>query len=88
MDLKKRDGHASIEGQATTPPYCEGGLETLAARFFAFDMVMVLLALGVGGAAMRQGAVTLGWLLMVSSGVLLLGVFVSVGAVIAFKGVR
>jgi hypothetical protein len=87
MDMK-RDGHASCEGEAITPPYGEGGLETLAARFLAFDMIVVLLAFGVSAEAMRQGAVLLGGLLMASSGVLLAGVIVSVGAVIAFTGVR
>ena len=74
---RKREGHASGEG----------GLEALVARFLAFDLIIVLLALGVGGDALRQGAVLLGGLLLASSGVLLAGVFVSVGAVLAFTGV-
>ena len=86
MDMK-RDGHASFQGEAITPPCGAGDLETLAARFLAFDLIVVFLACGIGAEALRQGAVLLGGLLMASSGVLLAGVFVSVGAVLAFTGV-
>jgi hypothetical protein len=86
MDMK-RDGHASFKREAITPPCGAGGLETLAVRFLAFDLIVVFLACGIGAEALRQGAVLLGGLLLASSGILLAGVFVSVGAVLAFTGV-